>query len=103
MPRLAFWLCVVFGVLAFVFALLDRRNRDLVWLGEDVLRELERKQLFGEQVEISNVKGKKVPFGILWRQARSENRWLSRHDFIAWLRAAWLGKHRVWLRLIALL
>lgn len=103
MPRLAFWLCVVSSVLAFVFALLDRRNRDLVWLGEDVLRQLERQQLFGEQVEISNVKGEKVPFGILWRQARSENTWLSRDDFIARLRDAWLGKHRVWLRSIALL
>ena len=102
LPRLAFWLCLVFSALAFVFALLDRRNRDLLWFGEDVLRELERKHLFGEHQQISNGKGEEVTFGILWRQTQSENIWLSRHDYIAWLRDAWLGKHRVWLRLIAL-
>ena len=39
-------LCIFAIVLALIFILLDRRNRDLVWLGEDVLMDLERKAIF---------------------------------------------------------
>ena len=102
-PELAFWLCVVPGVLTFVFILLDRRNQDLVSLGQDVLRELEKENLFGESAEISDPKGKNVPYGILWRQVRDEKTWSSRNVVMVGIRDAWLGKHRVWLRLIALL
>src|SRR6516164_9689130 len=35
-------LCFFAAGLAVVFTFLDRRNRDLVWLGEDVLTHLER-------------------------------------------------------------
>jgi len=37
------FLCIVAGVMSLIFILLDRRNRDLVWLGEDVLMDLERR------------------------------------------------------------
>jgi hypothetical protein len=82
---------------------LDRRNRDLVWLGEDVLREIEKSDLFGRSGESSNVKDEKQLSGILWRQARSEEAWASRRFPIVYIRDAWLGKHRVWLKLIAVL
>jgi len=42
------FLCFFAAGLAVVFTFLDRRNRDLVWLGEDVLTHLERKAIFGE-------------------------------------------------------
>jgi len=102
-PELAGWLCVVPAVLTIVFMLLDRRNRDLVWLGEDVLRELEKRYLFGENAQIANPKDKQIPYGILWRQTREEKDWLTRDYVTLSIRDAWLGKHRVWLKLIALL
>src|SRR5258708_21730830 len=46
MLEVAFLLCLVPGLLAFVFSLLDRRNRDLVLLGRDVLCALGEKRLF---------------------------------------------------------
>ncbi|MGB8279029.1 MAG: hypothetical protein WCF20_14015 [Methylovirgula sp.] len=41
--RLAFWLCIAGALVAAIFSLLDRRNRDLIWRGEEVLIELEKK------------------------------------------------------------
>lgn len=40
-------LCLFSALLALVFVLFDRRNRDLERLGEDVLKDLEGKVLFG--------------------------------------------------------
>src|SRR5260370_29011163 len=45
-------LCFFAAFLAWAFMRLDRRNRDLVWLGEDVLMDLERKAIFGEGQKI---------------------------------------------------
>jgi len=85
-------LCVVGAFLAFIFARFDRRNRDLVWLGEDVLVEIERKSLFGSENKISGRYGKQVDFGILSRQVTEETRAAGCvfHD-------AWMGKHRFWI------
>jgi hypothetical protein len=91
-------LCIIAAILALVFVLLDRRNRDLVWLGEDVLVELERKNIFGESETINNRENKAVPFGVLWRQARED-----RERGAGWWHAAWLGKHRIWLRAVGCL
>src|ERR1700730_14027365 len=41
-------LCFFAAGLAVIFIFLDRRNRDLVWLGQDVLTHLEPKVIFGE-------------------------------------------------------
>jgi hypothetical protein len=77
--------------------LLDRRNRDLVWLGEDALMDLERKAIFGEGKKIKGRYDREIDFGILWRQAL-EGRRLPNWGLIGnYLRDAWLGKHRVWL------
>lgn len=98
-------LCFIAAVLAFVFMKLDRRNRDLVWLGEDVLMELERKVIFEEGNKVHGRYNEEIDFSILWRQALQEREWLqllerqqpSRvwmairtyfHDFR-------LGKHRI--------
>jgi hypothetical protein len=94
----SFALCVIAGVLALIFVLLDRRNRDLVWLGEDVLVELERKNFFGENQSFQNREQTAVPFGILWRQAREDNR-----RGVGLWNDAWLGKHRFWLRAVGCL
>jgi len=58
-------------------ALLEVRNllaaskpldRDLVWLGEEVLTYLEKNCIFGEGIKIKDRKGKDMWFGILSRQ-----------------------------------
>jgi hypothetical protein len=88
-------LCFFATILAAIFMLLDRRNRDLVWLGEDVLMDLERKAIFGEGRKINGRYDREIDFGILWRQALEARRSPS------WCRAAWLGKHRIWLPFIS--
>jgi hypothetical protein len=108
-------LCFFAAGLAVVFTFLDRRNRDLVWLGEDVLTHLERKAIFGESVKIQGRYDQPIDFGILWRQALEEESTHRRpirdalRDALgpkAWrtaCRDAWLGKHRIWLRLVGFL
>jgi hypothetical protein len=99
-------LCVIAGVLALIFSRLDRRNRDLLWLGEDVLVELERKGIFGEDNEIDGRRIKtngreedrKVRFGILWRQKAEE-----RENPTGDIGSAIRGKHRLWLPWISYL
>ena len=108
-------LCFFAAGLAVIFMFLDRRNRDLVWLGEDVLTYLERKAIFGEGVKIPDRYDRPIDFGILWRQALEEKspRRRSIRDVLrdalgpnAW-RTAWrdarLGKHRIWLRFVGFL
>jgi hypothetical protein len=41
-------LCFTAAALGLIFSRLDRRNRDLVWLGEEVLTHLEKNCIFGE-------------------------------------------------------
>jgi hypothetical protein len=91
-------LCIIAAILALIFTRLDRRNRDLVWLGEDVLVQLERTNLFREFETINNRENKVICFGVLWRQAREE-----RARGVSWWRDAWLGKHRIWLRCVGYL
>jgi len=99
MAELAVFICGVAVLLAFVFWLLDSRNRDLLWMGEDVLVELEKKSIFGEGVKIyGHRNNREIDFGILWRQAQEEKR-----AGKSIMRDAWLGKHRVWMPLFALI
>jgi hypothetical protein len=67
-------LCFIAAALAIVFLLLDIRNRYLVWLGEDVLMDLERRGIFGTDIRISGRYGAEVDLGILSRQALEERR-----------------------------
>jgi hypothetical protein len=106
------FLCFFAAGLAVVFTFLDRRNRDLVWLGENVLTHLERKAIFGEGAKIQDRYDQPIDFGILWRQALEEQSPHRRpirdalRDALgpnAWrsaCRDAWLGKHRIWLRFV---
>jgi hypothetical protein len=111
------FLCFVAAALGLIFPLLDRRNRDLVWLGEEVLTHLEKNFIFGEGITIKDREAKKdIRFGILSRQSfedndRANNFWLAwRHDvgdawgsLITWRDWAkrvdniLYGTHRVWL------
>jgi hypothetical protein len=84
-------LCFIAAALAIVFTLLDRRNRDLVWLGEDVLVELERRSIFGCGT-ISGRYDKEVVLGILWRQSQEER--AAKRGIVD---SALQGKHRIWL------
>jgi hypothetical protein len=98
LPRVALaGLCFFGTFLAWAFTLLDRRNRDLVWLGEDVLMELERKAIFGGGEKIKGRYDREIDFGILWRQALEERRSPNWGPICNYLRDAALGKHRVWL------
>jgi hypothetical protein len=83
------------GVLALVFRMLDRRNRDLVWLGEDILKELERTVIFREGGEARDHFGQSVTRSILTRPdpPMKSPKWS--------LKDARLGKHRILLPLFA--
>jgi len=106
-------LCFTAACIAPIFGRLDRRNRDLVWFGEDVLMHLERERIFGKDVKIKGRHGEDIHFGILMRQLSEDNemrqvlgdRCCGRIQML--VRDAWLGKHRFWLptisRLIAVL
>jgi hypothetical protein len=106
-------LCFIASISALIFARLDRRNRDLVWLGEDVLMHLEREEIFGSDVEIEGRYETRTHFGILWRQALEERCATARirsmpgknavASLIIRLRDGHRGKHRVWLPLVSYL
>jgi hypothetical protein len=85
-------LCGVGALLTLIFAKFDRRNRDLVWIGEDVLVELERKNIFGAGKKIAGRYGTQIDFGILSRQIEEETTAGGGlcHD-------ARKGKHRFWI------
>jgi|ERR1700674_206904 len=91
-------LCFIAALLALIFTLLDRRNRDLVWLGEDVLMHLEREVIFGKNTKIRGRFDEEAHFGILWRQALEEKS--ADRGVVC---DAWRGKHRVWLPLVGYL
>lgn len=94
-------LCFIAGVLAVIFMLLDRRNRDLVWQGEDILMHLERKAIFGKGFKIKARHGLPKDFGILWRQALEEDeskkqrRGAPFENLRSFLHDVSLGKHRI--------
>jgi hypothetical protein len=111
-------LCFVAGVLALIFGFLDKRNRDLVLLGEELLTALEINVIFGTGIAIKDRDGEPIQSGLLLRQsvedeARRLDTWRHRtkrvleKDWLAWskrfLGDAWQGRHRVWLRFIATL
>jgi hypothetical protein len=56
--------CFFAAALAMIFAVLDRRNRDLVHLGEELLTSLERNVIFGENTFAAR-SGRPIKFGIL--------------------------------------
>ena len=89
-------LCFVAGLLALIFFLLDMRNQYLVQLGEDVLFELEKRAIFGLGRPIQARRGRTIEFGILLQQEIVG----PRQNF---LKDAVQGRHRIWLRLIAVL
>jgi hypothetical protein len=87
-------LCIVAALLAIIFALLDGRNRNLTWLGEDVLASLEPR-IFGEERSIACMHAQKgeVRLGLLtrpeWEKSRLGFGDLTKHRFLlpatAWL------------------
>lgn len=98
--RLDAYLCFLSGVLALAFAFLDGRNRYLVRLGEDVLVSLEKDYLFQRPNE-DNGSSKQCTYpGILWRQEREDQQNSYEPKILA---AARKGKHRFWIRGIALM
>jgi phosphoglycolate phosphatase-like HAD superfamily hydrolase len=93
-------LCILAGIVALIFALIDRRNEHLIGLGEEVLNELERTKIFGRNNWIVSRSGGVVPFGILSRQQHNDHGHGRCAMFIA---SAWQGRHRIWLRAIAMI
>src|ERR1700729_959787 len=61
-------LAISAGILALIFRRLDRRNRDLVWLAEDVLKELEREAIFDPTPKIRDHWNQQVSCSILTRE-----------------------------------
>jgi hypothetical protein len=105
MALTAIELCVAAVILAIGFAQLDRRNRDLVWMGEEVLTYLESTVIF-DRDKITPRSGKEtIDYGLLHRQHRESIR-----DKIAeapWYKQQCIyakrGMHRFWLPCIAYL
>lgn len=84
----------LFTTIGFFF--LDWRNKQLVGMGEDVLEELERGEIFTEKFKTTKNK-KEIQLGFLFREAEEEPKWeVSRKGFL-W---ANFKKHKVWIRAI---
>lgn len=98
LPYVVVVLCALSTVFALSFSRLDRRNEELVQLGEEVLAHLERTGIFGANTRIMDRGGNEIDFGILWRQELIE-RGIDQSAF----RSALRGKHRFWLRSLAYL
>lgn len=110
-------LCFFASLLALIFVLLDKRNKYLVWLGEDVLVHLERQTIFGQELEIEGRYEQQIKFGILWRQVLEERDVTERiraklHGCVGdslvvrggdFSRAFLCGKHRVMLPIVSYL
>jgi phosphoglycolate phosphatase-like HAD superfamily hydrolase len=90
-------LCFLAGIVAFIFFLIDGRNGHLVELAEDVLTEIERTSMFGRGNTITSRSGETIPYGILWRQH------LQDQEHVGFWRSALQGRHRIWLRAIAII
>jgi hypothetical protein len=90
------FLCFVAAGLAEIFVRLDRRNRELVWRGEDVLRYLEQEVIFREPTTIQGREGARIHFGILTRESGSA----SARRMKNWWFDVRLGRHRLWLPMI---
>jgi hypothetical protein len=120
MPFVALALCATAAVLALVFSRLDRRNQELVHLGEDVLVDLEKTWFFkrngpptaADDNSNAPAASKEEP-GILVRgRSRKAEDWHPFHDmgksvaktsFWKYAYDAYVGKHRFWLRATAYL
>ncbi len=62
-------LCFIASALASAFTLLDARNQQLIWFGEDVLFHLEHNWIFKEQPgDVEDRDGNRVAYGILRRE-----------------------------------
>lgn len=96
LPYVALTLCAVSTAFALSFSRLDKRNEELVRLGEEVLAHLERNSIFGEEQKIEDRQGEQIDFGILWRQKLIEDGF-DQSGFKDALR----GKHRFWLRTLS--
>src|SRR5207245_2520308 len=86
--------CVVAALLGLTFMMLDKRNRDLLNLAEELLTELEKNAIFGDGITIKDRRGNDIYLGILARQSAEDN---ARGRCCAWLRDVSGGRHRVWL------
>ena len=102
MGNLTPWLCWLAALLALIFALIDTRNRTLVWFGEDVLISLEKEFLFGVGEKARGRRDKEFNWGILNRQQVDEAA-LDLKGLRLMLHDACRGKHRFWMPGVALL
>ncbi len=95
-------LCFAGAGLAIIFSLLDRRNRDLVWLGEEALIRLERDVIFADKQVFKDRHDQEKDWGILWRQELGDKaartQWCKPFFFI---RSMSRGKHRIWLPVLS--
>lgn len=85
--------CVCAAALLFAFSRLDRRNRDLVRLGEDLLRQMEESALFAGREKFGLKKLETERMALLRRQ--------DDQDDAKGSNAIWGGRHRFWLPAIA--
>ncbi len=82
-------------IVALLFSRLDRRNRDFVWLGQDMLRHFEHHMIFIEGWSTSAT----TPKGI----APTTDQPATAHNLANAVSAIWLGQHRAILPLLCYL
>jgi hypothetical protein len=80
--RLAAVLALAGALIAGAFIFLDRRNAQLVYLAEDVLRKLEITVLFPRDFDGLSERGKETPRGILFRELSEKVYCWGKHKFL---------------------
>lgn len=81
---LAMGLAAIGTIISGSFLILDLRNAQLVYWGEDIMRRLERDSLFQDSFKGLNTKGQQTSKGILLRDLSCKERKWTKHWF--WLR-----------------
>ena len=76
---LAMGLAIIGIIVSFSFLVLDFRNADLVYMGEDVLRRLEEDSLFPQKFRGLSEKDDETHRGILYREYKEPKTWFQRH------------------------
>jgi len=78
----AMGLAIIGIIISVSFLLLDCRNADLVYMGEDVLRRLEKDSLFPQNFQGLSETGTETCGGILYREYIESKAGIEKHKYI---------------------
>lgn len=95
-------ICFVGVIFSIAYFFLDLRNRNLTWMGEEVLTAIERDIIFGQDRRFTTRNAVPVTWGLLYRQHRDQDVGTSHEGWKPKLSEITEGKHRFWLPALAL-